>query len=84
MKKAILYAANIILFVWGILMCLMNITQVWSIPWVWATLPLYVLPALFVLILILGFISTTILGALKDADKLEQTKDETGDSNSLS
>lgn len=39
---------HFILFMWGVIMCTMNIAEYTSIPWWLATMPFYAGPAVFV------------------------------------
>lgn len=78
MRNAVLYAINVILIVWGLLMCVMNITGVWNINWVLATLPLYIIPVFVLVTLFFSFLSRVLFGKIEKKEKSEKigVKDE--------
>lgn len=74
MKKAIMYAINLVLVIWGLIMCIMNISGIWNIHWVLATLPLYVMPTLFFLIIGISSLSKLLFGVQNGS--IEKNKNE--------
>lgn len=73
MTKAILYAINLILVIWGLIMCLMNMTQIWNIHWILATAPLYAGPVVLLIVYLINKITGFVLGVLKNEEKYNKT-----------